>query len=220
MYSAELFQIKNVKKDTGENRVKRTDEELLAELVKGDETCFVELMQRYMDPICSFAFRFVGNYDDAVDITQETFVRVYRFSHTYNSDVRFTTWLYTIAANLCRSELRRYRRKYGVSFSEMNSGTDDSAEWEVADTTYSPDERIDSDHIAQQVQSALMKLPAAYREMVILRDIQQLSYEEIAVIAKVELGTVKSRINRGRKKLQEQLQGLYVEVFGSSGEKA
>jgi RNA polymerase sigma-70 factor (ECF subfamily) len=93
---------------------------------------------------------------------------------------------------------------------------EDQEIWDVPDETYRPDERVDTNTITQEVQKALMRVSPSYREMVVLRDVQQMSYEEIAEITKTELGTVKSRINRGRAQLQEQLKGLYDELFGTT----
>jgi RNA polymerase sigma-70 factor (ECF subfamily) len=198
-----------------------TDEQLLSAFLAGNHAAYGALVRRYKDPITNFAYRFLGNYEDAVDIAQETFVRVFRFGSTFVGEVKFSTWLFTIASNLSKSELKRYRRRYGVSMKDAFGGpgrNDDDASWDVPDTTYMPDERIDRDKIVQEVQRALMHVTPTYREMVILRDVQQLSYEEIAEITQSELGTVKSRINRGRAQLKEQLRDLYHELFALEDE--
>lgn len=203
---------------TQQGRTTGTDEELLARFLGGDESGFVALVRRYKDPITNFSFRYLGNYDDAVDVAQETFVRLYRFGSTFVGEVKFSTWLYTIASNLAKSELKRYRRRHGVSLKDAFAKSDDDESWDVPDTSYMPDERVDGNRIAQEVQLALMSVSPTYREMVVLRDIQQMSYEEIAEITQTELGTVKSRINRGRSQLQERLKDLYREVFPADEE--
>ncbi|MBP6509386.1 MAG: sigma-70 family RNA polymerase sigma factor [Candidatus Kapabacteria bacterium] len=192
-----------------------SDEELLQLFLKGDEAAFVALMRRYKEPITTYTYRFLGNYDDAVDVAQETFVRLYRFGHSFVGEVKFSTWLYTIASNLARTELKRYRRRNGVSLGEAFSVGEDESSWDIPDETYMPDELVDSTRIAQDVQKALLSISPSYREMVVLRDVQQLTYEEIAVITNTEMGTVKSRINRGRAQLQVLLRSLYNEVFPS-----
>lgn len=202
------------------NRTSLSDEELLQLFIAGDESAFVALMRRYKDPITNFTFRFVGNYDDAVDIAQETFVRLYRFGNTFMGEVKFSTWLYTIAGNLAKSELKRYRRRNGMSLKDAFSKHDEDQTWDVPDMSYMPDERIDRTRIAQEVQKALMSVSPSYREMVVLRDIQQLTYEEISVITGTELGTVKSRINRGRVQLQAMLKDLYKELFPQNFDEA
>ncbi len=193
-----------------------TDEQLLASFLEGDHMAYGALVRRYKDPITNFAYRFLGNYEDAVDIAQETFVRLFRFGGTFGGEVKFSTWLFTITSNLSKSELKRYRRRFGVAMKDAFGApgrNEDDTSWDVPDTTYMPDERIDQDKIVQEVQRALMFVTPTYREMVVLRDIQQLSYEEIAAITQSELGTVKSRINRGRAQLKEQLRDLYNELF-------
>lgn len=190
-----------------------TDEDLLRRFIEGDEAAFVALMRRYKEPITTYTFRFLGNYDDAVDVAQETFVRLYRFAHTFIGEVKFSTWLYTIASNLARTELKRYRRRFGTSLSAAFSIGDNEAVWDIPDETYRPDEQVDRTRIVQDVQKALMSISPTYREMVVLRDLQQLTYEEIALITNTEMGTVKSRINRGRIQLQDLLRPLYKEVF-------
>lgn len=192
---------------------KKDDSDLITLLQQGSEPAFVILMRRYKEPIINFVYRFVGNYDDAIDIAQDTFVRLHKYSATYTGDVKFTTWLYTIATNLAKTELAKSWRKHTIAFSRLSKEDEDGIEWEVADESYTPDARVDSSMIAKRVQTALMKISPSYREVVVLRDIQQLSYEEIAEITTLEIGTVKSRINRGRAQLQEQLQTLYQEMF-------
>jgi len=194
-----------------------TDEELLRRFLDGDEAAFVTLMRRYKEPITTFMYRFLGNYDDAVDVAQETFVRLYRFGHTFIGEVKFSTWLYTIASNLARTELKRYRRRFGTTLGAAFGAGDDET-WDIPDESYRPDEQVDRTRIVQEVQKALMSVSPTYREVVILRDVQQLTYEEIAEITKTEMGTVKSRINRGRAQLQDRLQALYNEVFPSGEE--
>jgi RNA polymerase sigma-70 factor (ECF subfamily) len=194
-----------------------TDEDLLRRFLDGDEASFVALMRRYKEPITTFMYRFLGNYDDAVDVAQETFVRLYRFGHTFIGEVKFSTWLYTIASNLARTELKRYRRRYGTTLGAAFGSGDDET-WDIPDESYRPDEQVDRTRIVQEVQKALMSVSPTYREVVILRDVQQLTYEEIAEITKTEMGTVKSRINRGRAQLQDKLQSLYNEVFPSGEE--
>ncbi len=190
-----------------------SDRELILLVQQSRNDALTQIMRRYKEPIINFVFRFVGNYDDAIDIAQETFVRVHRYAASYNGEVAFSTWLYTIASNLAKTELARYWRKNSQTFSSLEANEEHEKDWDIACTDYTPDRNVDSTTIAQHIQTALMKISPSYREVVILRDMQQLSYEEIAVITGLETGTVKSRINRGRLQLQEQLQPLYQELF-------
>lgn len=207
-----------VAKDLSNSATITSDEELLAQFLEGDERSFVSLMRRYKEPIMSFTYRFLGDYDEATDIAQETFVRLYRFGHTFKGEVKFSTWLYTIAANLSRTELKKYRRRMGTSLQQEFGYDDEQSGYDVPDETYRPDERVDADKISAEVQKALMTVTPSYREMVVLRDIQHMSYEEICEITSTELGTVKSRINRGRTQLKKKLSSLYEELFGSESD--
>ncbi len=190
-----------------------TDEELIKRFQSGDQKAFVLLMRRYKEPITNFVYRFVGNYDESIDIAQETFVRLFRFASKYSETAKFSTWLFTIAANLAKSELRKKKRQDTVSISNYGFTDDNGEDWDIPDQSYAPDTRVDTTIISQRVQIALMSVSPTYREAVIMRDLMQLSYEEICNITNCEMGTVKSRINRGRKQLQEELKDIYEEMF-------
>lgn len=168
------------------------DEQTLIELlVARKEEGFRQLMRLYKNDLVNFAYRFVGRYDDAVDIAQETFIRVFRFIETFQRGARLRTWLFAIARNIALSMLDEQKRHGTVPLTETDDEGQD-VEREIPDTTYSPDRAVDSTIIAQRIQQALMMLPPAFREAVILRDIEGLTYEEIAEVCKIELGTVKS----------------------------
>lgn len=197
-----------------ETHILQLDDSVLIKMVQnGDEQAFVALMRKYKDPITNFVYRYLGNYDDAVDVAQETFVRVFKYNASFTGDVKFSTWLYTIATNLSKTELAKYWRKNSIAFSKLTQNSEEDIVWEIEDTHFLPDERVDSSILAKEVQKALQKISPSYREVVVLRDIQQLSYEEIAEITEIEIGTVKSRINRGRAQLQEQLRPIYKEML-------
>jgi RNA polymerase sigma-70 factor (ECF subfamily) len=184
-----------------------TDEELILEFQKNNnQRAFEILVERFKNPLINFVFRFLGDYESCVDVVQDTFVKVYRYKDTYTTVAKFSTWIYTIAGNLARSEYRR--RKRNISFS-INDYGDEGENYEIPDNKLRPDVETDSKFKSQKIQEALLKLKEVYREAVILRDIQGLSYEEIAAILKIEEGTVKSRINRGRAQLQKYLKNIY-----------
>ncbi len=184
-----------------------TDEELIFEFQQNDTIrAFEILVQRYKNPLMNFVFRFLGDYETCCDVVQETMIKVYRNKHSYKSIARFSTWIYTIAGNLAKTELQKRARKKSFS---INSYGEDEETFEIPDETYRPDVITDSGIKEKIIQNALLKIPEVYREMVILRDIQEMTYEEIAEITGVEIGTVKSRINRGRAKLQELLKHIY-----------
>ncbi len=186
-----------------------SDEDLILEFQKnGTEEAFEILVNRYKNPLTNFVFRFLGNYEACADIVQETFIKVYRYKDSYTSIARFSTWIYTIAGNLARTEYQRRKRR---KFFSINSYGENNENYEIPDEQYRPDDITDSGIKDKIIQKALMKVSDAYREAVILRDIEGMSYEEIAEIMNITVGTVKSRINRGRAQLQEMLKDIYNE---------
>lgn len=175
---------------------------------EGDIKAYDALVKRYQDPIINYAFRFVGNYEDACDVAQETFLRLFKNKLMYEPIARFSTWLYTIAGNIAKSQLRKRKNAPTFSLNQQDKDGEDMT-WDVPDTTYTPDKTVDTTLIEQYLQEALMKIPASYREVIILRDIQDLEYDDIAKITNLPIGTVKSRINRGRIQLQQLLKDVY-----------
>lgn len=187
-----------------------SDEELIIEFQKNNTIkAFEILVQRYKNPLTNYVFRFVGDYEACVDIVQETMVKVYRYKDSYSSIAKFSTWIYTIAGNLARTEYQRRKRR--KVFSIHSYGEDKDETYEIPDESYRPDVMTDSGIKDKIIQDALQKVSKAYREVVILRDIQEMSYEEISEITGLNVGTVKSRINRGRSQLQKLLKDIYKE---------
>lgn len=186
-----------------------TDEELISEFQANNTIeAFELLVKRYKDPLTNFVYRFVGDRDVSTDIVQDTMIRFYINKDSYKSFAKFSTWIYTIATNLSKNELKRRKRKR--LFSIHGSGDEDPG-LDLPDNTPLPDKLADSEIKSKIIQDALAKIKPIYREVVILRDVQDLSYEEIAEITGLSIGTVKSRINRGRAQLQKLLQSIYKE---------
>ncbi len=185
-----------------------SDEDLMSQFQEGTVEAFDILVSRYKDPLTNYIYRFLGDMKECEDLLQETFLRVYRNRHSYRRIARFSTWLYTIAGNLARSEYRKRKRRRISSLQSVNKN-DEEYEMEVPDETFSPDKDTESSIQDFYIQDALAKIPEEFREVVVLRDVQQLSYEEIAEITGLPMGTVKSRINRGRTKLQILLKDIY-----------
>ena len=186
-----------------------SDEELILEFQKNNtEAAFNILVQRYKNPLTNFVFRFLGDYETCNDVVQETMIKVYRYKDSYSSVAKFSTWIYTIAGNLARTEYRRQRRRNLFS---INDYGEDHSTYDLPDESYRPDVVTDSGIKDEIIQKALLKVKESYREAVILRDIQGMSYEEISEILGINEGTIKSRINRGRAQLQELLKGIYKE---------
>lgn len=183
-----------------------TDEQLIARFQQGDVQAFDILVRRYKDQLLNYIYRFVGNRSDAEDIVQETFLRVYKNKHYYKEIAKFSTWVYTIAGNLAKTELRR--RKRHKIFSVSNFVNEDR-DFDIPDTDHSPERKVDGTLKEDIIQKTIDKLPPKFKEVIILRDVQGFAYEEISQILNIPLGTVKSRVNRGRLKLQEDLKFLF-----------
>lgn len=185
-----------------------SDEELMSQFQSGTVEAYDILVSRYKDQITNYIYRFVGDWQECEDLLQETFLRVYRNRHSYKPIAKFSTWLYTIAGNLARSEYRKRKRRQTRSLQSVNRDNEEY-EMDIPDETYAPDEAAEGAIQDRYIQQALMEIPEEFREVVVLRDVQQLSYDEIAQITGLPMGTVKSRINRGRTKLQNLLEDVY-----------
>ena len=181
---------------------------------RGEEDAFTELVRRYKNKIVSTAYRVVGDYAKAEDVAQETFLRVHRNAARYRSIARFSTWIYTIALNVARNELRNTKRKRLVSLEAFGSATDsDQGTYDIPDESARPDEDASNRELNEIFHRTLKRLPERYRTVLVLRDVQELTYEEIAEILKVPKGTVKSRMNRARQKFKELVEPILGETF-------
>lgn len=181
-----------------------TDEELISRFQNGDARAFDQIIYRFKDRLIIFVYRFLGNQERAEDIVQDTFMKVYTHKHSYREIAKFSTWLYTIAGNLARTELRKMKRRKTYSLSELSY---DDKEYEIP-VIKDPSNSLEKRNIGKNIQVALNELPPDFKTMIILRDIQELSYEDISRIVGVPIGTVKSRINRGRLKLKNLLKKI------------
>ena len=182
-----------------------TDEELIARFQQEDMYAFDQIVHRYKDQLINFVYNFLGDRIDAEDVVQETFLRVYKNKHLYRNIAKFSTWIYTIAGNLAKTELRRRKRRRLFSISQMGY---DNKDYDIPDQALTPDQEVDGGIKEDAIRTEIDKLPVRFREVVILRDIQEFSYEEISHILKIPIGTVKSRVNRGRLRLQKKLKHL------------
>ncbi|NQT35190.1 sigma-70 family RNA polymerase sigma factor [bacterium] len=189
----------------------KTDEDLIRELQAGRRTAFDEIVDRFKAPLYNFIYRMIGNAATSEDLLQETFIRLWMNRDRYREIARFSTWLYTVAANLARSELRRRKIRRWFPLSSGGGYSDDSNEertFDLPDESADPERDYERRNIARRVEEEIQKIPLVFREVIILRDLQELSYEEISSILKIPLGTVKSRINRARLQLQKKLKDL------------
>ncbi len=181
-----------------------TDVELIADAIGGSEDRFEELVRRYQRPIIGYVFRMLGDYEASLDVSQEVFIKVYNSLSRYSSEYKFSTWLYRIAHNAAIDHLRR------------NSVNPQSIETETADGAYqlqiesplpTPEQDRERSEWRTEIEAVVKCLPAAYRELILLRHSQDLSYDEIAEVTQLPLGTVKNRLFRAR----EMMRDIFIE---------
>lgn len=186
----------------------QSDHNLLARTRAGDEAAFAEIVARYSVSLTNYIHRLLNDYDAAIDLTQETFVRLYGARDRYHTNYAFSTYIYRIATNLAISEIRKRRRRRLIPFSCIFKSDDHDATqtFDPADGEPLPDSVLISRERQQAVRRAITSLPINYRIPVVLRDIEGNSYEEIALMLALSEGTVKSRISRARTLLRHKLQ--------------
>ena len=187
-----------------------SDHELIAATCRGDEAAFEEIVTRYRNQITNFLYRMLGDYEEAVDLAQETFVRIYQARERYTDAYAFSTYIYRIATNLAISELRKRKRRRLISLNGFFSNDDgDSNEFQLHDKQPLPDAVLADAQISAVVSKAIVTLPEKYRAPLILRDVEGKSYDEISTILATNEGTIKSRISRGRNLLREKLKSYF-----------
>jgi len=179
-----------------------SDVAVLEEVAAGNIDAYGKIVERYRGRLYNFVYRFVGERETAEDIVQDTFLRAFRKREEYRAIANFSTWLFTIAGNLAKSELRR-RKRWRLFSLHWDDESDTG--FELPDESYRPDTMAESTIADVQIQQAIQTLPENYRQVILLRDVQGLSYQEISEIVSCPVGTVKSRVNRARLKLQQKL---------------
>ncbi len=188
---------------SGSSRAGMSDEELVRIFIGGDERAFRELMDRYSRRMVNYIFRIIGDRDRAEDLLQDTFIRVYRNIHRFDQSRKFSTWLYTIATNLAKNELRNAGRSPLMYFQNFFFRKDEPQMFEAADKAGRPDDELYQKQLGEIVSKAVDKMPNRHRLVFTLRETQGKSYEEIAEILGCNIGTVKSRLNRARAKFAQ-----------------
>ena len=190
-----------------------TDHALLEGTLAGDEDAFAELVSRYRNQITSYIYRMVNDYDTAVDLAQETFIRVYRAAGRYQTTHAFSTYIYRIATNVAISELRKRKRRRLVSLTGLLTSPDgdELMDFQPVDEKPLQDIALIDAEKRAVIKRAISTLPDRYRAPLVLRDVEGKSYDEIAAILQTSEGTVKSRINRARNFLRDKMQN-YVQV--------
>jgi RNA polymerase sigma-70 factor (ECF subfamily) len=187
-----------------------SDHALIEATKQGDETAFAEIVSRYRNPITNYLYRLLNDYEEAVDLAQETFVRVYFAAERYHTGYAFSTYLYRIATNLAISEMRRRKRRKLLSLTGLFQPEGEAeTQFDPADENPLPDANLLEDEQRQVVARAIAAMPEKYRLPIVLRDIEGKSYEEVAEILNLGLGTTKSRISRARGLLKEKLKHYF-----------
>jgi RNA polymerase sigma-70 factor (ECF subfamily) len=185
-----------------------SDHSLLEAARFGDEAAFAELVRRYRNQITNYAYRLTNDYEASVDLAQETFLRVYRAAERYQASYAFSTYIYRIATNLAITELRKRKRHRLVSltgFFQPHEAGEEAKELDPADRAPLADTTMVENERRAAVSRAIATLPEKYRVPLVLRDVEERSYEEIGRILGMSEGTVKSRISRARAFLRDKL---------------
>ncbi|HET9527017.1 MAG TPA: sigma-70 family RNA polymerase sigma factor [Pyrinomonadaceae bacterium] len=177
------------------------DRDLVATAVSGIEGSFEELVRRYQRPISAYVYRMVGNYESALDLTQEIFIKVYNSLERYRAEFKFSTWIYKIAHNAAVDHLRRTATR---EQSLVVGPEGDQFELPIESSRLSPEQESERRERRVEIETVVRALPANYRELIILRHSQDLSYEEIVEVTGLPLGTVKNRLFRAREMMRQQ----------------
>ena len=180
------------------------ERELVQQAKVGDRAAFAGLVSAYEGKIYNLALRYLGSREDAMDASQEVFLRVFRFLPGFQEESGFSTWIYRIGVNVCKDMLHR-RLKRAEQPLEVPDEEDEGRPVDVPDLRYDPERIMEGAELRQALSDAILALPEQQREIIILRDIRGLSYEEIALALALEAGTVKSRLFRARENLRKKL---------------
>ena len=180
-----------------------TSSELVERCLQGDEEAWAAIVQQHRRKVFNIAYKFVGRHDEAEDLTQEIFLRIFKALHTFDRRANFQTWLISISRNLCIDHYRSRRKERETIARDIDAST-----LTPASTERGPFSQLEQADVKQLIKLALAELPPTLREAVVLRDLQEFSYLEIADRLHLPEGTVKSRINRGRLELARQISRL------------
>ncbi|MFE8704219.1 RNA polymerase sigma factor SigW [Cytobacillus sp. FJAT-54145] len=179
----------------------------IKQVLKGDQSAYGEIVEIYKDKVFQICYRMLGNRHEAEDMAQEAFIRAYVNISSFNINLKFSTWLYRIATNLCIDRIRKKKPDYYLD-AEV-SGTDGLTMYsQIAADTSLPEDDLESLELQETIQREITKLPEKYRSVIVLKYIEELSLNEISEILNIPLGTVKTRIHRGREALRHQLRNV------------
>jgi RNA polymerase sigma-70 factor (ECF subfamily) len=178
------------------------DGELVRSALAGRDAGFEELVRRYQRPIAAYVYRMVGDYDSALDLTQEVFIKVYNSLARYRSEFKFSTWIYKIAHNAAIDHLRRHTVREQALSSSIDG---ERREISIESRRLTPEQESEQKERRSEIECVVQLLPATYRELIVLRHSHDLSYDEIAEVTGLPLGTVKNRLFRAREAMRDQL---------------
>ncbi len=185
------------------------DSGVVAAYLAGKKTAFTELVERYEKRLLNFVYRTIGDRERGEDLVQEVFIRVHRHLHRFDQSKKFSTWIYTIASNLAKNELRNRSRNPLVLFQTIKKNWDaDHRPLQFEDRHNRPDDLFRKRDLRAQVEWAVSQLPEHHRVVFVLRELEGKTYEEIAEITDCNLGTVKSRLNRARNRFAQLIEPL------------
>jgi RNA polymerase sigma-70 factor (ECF subfamily) len=179
------------------------EEEMIKLIQEGKTEYYETIIKKYQDRVFRYAYSKLGNYDDALEASQDIFVSVFRSLKNFRGESKFSTWLYSITSNYCKNAKRKQRRMNVVSLFRRDEN--EEVELPIIDEREGIEEKVELSNTFEIAKEELQKLPDDYREILILRDIEEYSYEEIADILKISLSNVKVRIHRGRTMLKQRL---------------
>lgn len=180
------------------------DEELVAAVLAGDRERFGDLVDRYQGRLVNYLYRLLRNLDEAHELAQEVFLKVYQALDRYDPRYRFSTWLFRVAQNAAIDQIRRRRLKL-VPIHRQEEGDEEGRDWDLPSPERGPYRHLRNRERGEAIQQAIDALPWEYRELIVLRHYGELSYEEIAGVKGMPLGTVKNKLFRGRQLLKEKL---------------
>ncbi len=182
----------------------KPDVDLIAAALDGDQERFGELVRRYQGRLVNYLYRLLRDYGEAHDLAQEVFLKVYQALDRYNPKYKFSTWLFRVAQNAAIDQIRK-RRLQLVSMDRPKAGNEDQGTWEFPSGERGPYGELRNIERGVAIQESIERLPWEYRELIVLRHYGELSYEEIATLKGMPLGTVKNKLFRGRQMLKERL---------------
>lgn len=194
------LQILSTESSKVKDKFKLSDEKLILRFQEGDINAYNELAKRYKDRLLNFVFRYFNNREQAEDVVQDTLIKLYTHASYYKNIAKFSTWIFTIAKNNALTELRKNKRKQTDSL-----WTDDGKVIDINSNDQTLDRKVQNEIAVDQLNKFLDEIPENFRMAVVLRDFQELSYDEISKILEIPIGTIKSRINRGRIQLAEKM---------------